>query len=112
PPEDWLQSLRSLAKGETMPRGVARRILSEMAAQSAPPDLDLTEREREVVRLVAAAMTNKQVASALYISEQTVKNHIKSILKKLHLKNRVELALRAQRLAAKHDPPRNSPKES
>jgi two-component system NarL family response regulator len=52
-----------------------------------------------VLRLVAAAMSNKQVADALYISEQTVKNHVKSMLKKLRLKNRVELALYAKRLA-------------
>lgn len=54
----------------------------------------------EVLDLVASAMTNKQVARALYISEQTVKNHVKKILHKLHLTNRVELALHARRVAS------------
>ena len=65
------------------------------------PDLALTEREHEVLHLVANAMTNKQVAAALYISEQTVKNHIKSIMQKLHAKNRVELTLHAKRIDSK-----------
>lgn len=99
-PEAWLECLRGLAGGEAMPRDLARRILAELAAQAAPadPDASLTEREKEILHLVASAMTNRQVAAALYISEQTVKNHIKKIMHKLHLKNRVELALHAQRL--------------
>lgn len=99
-PEAWLECLRGLVGGEAMPRDLARRILAEFAAQAVPadPDESLTEREREILHLVASAMTNKEVAAALYISEQTVKNHIKKIMLKLHLKNRVELALHAQRL--------------
>lgn len=101
-PESWLECLRGLASGEAMPRDVARRILAELAAQAAPPDPAscLTGREREILDLVASAMTNKQVAAALYISEQTVKNHVKKIMQKLHLKNRVELALHARRPAS------------
>jgi two-component system, NarL family, nitrate/nitrite response regulator NarL len=100
-PEAWLECLRGVVGGEAMPRDLARRILSEFALQAAPadPDASLTEREREILHLVASAMTNKEVAAALYISEQTVKNHVKKIMYKLHLKNRVELALHAQRLA-------------
>lgn len=97
-PEDWLESLRNLARHEAMPQDLAQRILAEFAAQAPPPDSNLSEREREVLQLVAAAMTNKQVADALHISEQTVKNHIKNIMRKLRLKNRVELALYAKRL--------------
>ena len=99
-PEAWLECLRGLVGGEAMPRDLARRIRAEFAAQAVPadPDESLTEREREILHLVASAMTNKEVAAALYISEQTVKNHIKKIMLKLHLKNRVELALHAQRL--------------
>ena len=107
-PEDWLEYLRDLMQGATIPRAVAGRILAEFAPPVAPtePDLVLTEREREVLHLVASAMTNKQVAATLYISEQTVKNHIKNIMQKLHAKNRVELTLHAKRLASKHlEPP-------
>jgi DNA-binding NarL/FixJ family response regulator len=106
-PEDWLEYLRDLMQGATIPRAVAGRIMAEFAPPAAPtePDLALTEREREVLHLVASAMTNKQVAATLYISEQTVKNHIKSIMQKLHAKNRVELTLHAKRLASKHREP-------
>lgn len=100
-PPEWLDYLRSLVRGESMPRTLAARILNEFTAdaEQTEPDLGLTAREQEVLRLVAAAMTNKEVAAELHISEQTVKNHIKNIMHKLHLKSRVELALHAQRTA-------------
>lgn len=98
-PADWLKCLRNLANDEAPPRELVRRILAEFAAPVSASESSLTEREREVLRLVAAAMTNRQVAEALYVSEQTVKNHLKSIMKKLRLKNRVELALYARRSA-------------
>ena len=90
-----------------MPRALAQRILAEFTAAVAPtePDLALTEREHEVLHLVASAMTNKQVAAALYISEQTVKNHIKNIMHKLHARNRVELTLHAKRIAPQRPEP-------
>ncbi|HET7479982.1 MAG TPA: response regulator transcription factor [Rubrobacteraceae bacterium] len=98
-PADWLKCLRNLANDEAPPRELARRILAGFAAPVPVLEPSLTEREREVLRLVAAAMTNRQVAEALYVSEQTVKNHLKSIMRKLRLKNRVELALYARRSA-------------
>ena len=100
-PEDWLEYLRDLMQGVAMPHALAQRILAEFTPPVAPtgPDLALTEREHEVLHLVASAMTNKQVASALYISEQTVKNHIKNIMHKLHARNRVELTLHAKQFA-------------
>jgi two-component system nitrate/nitrite response regulator NarL len=106
-PEDWLEYLRDLTQGAAMPHALAQRILAEFTPPVAPaePDLALTEREHEVLHLVANAMTNKQVAAALYISEQTVKNHIKSIMQKLHARNRVELTLHAKRLASRRPEP-------
>ncbi len=105
--EEWLEYLRDLVQGVSMPRALAQRILTEFIAPEAPtePDLTLTEREHEVLNLVASAMTNKQVAAALYISEQTVKNHIKSIMQKLHARNRVELTLHAKRFASQRGGP-------
>ena len=105
--EDWLKYLRDLMQGTTVPRALAQRILSELTSPVAPaePDLALTVREHEVLRLVANAMTNKQVATTLHISEQTVKNHIKSIMHKLHARNRVELALHAGRVAQSRPSP-------
>lgn len=99
-PEDWLDYLRNLARDETMPSALSRRILDEFTSretQAAEPDSSLTDREREVLRLVGTAMTDRQVAATLLISEQTVKNHLKNIRQKLRLGNRVELALHARR---------------
>jgi DNA-binding NarL/FixJ family response regulator len=51
----------------------------------------LTAREREILGWVAQGMTNREIAGVLHISDQTVKNHLKNILQKLHLENRVQL---------------------
>ncbi len=53
----------------------------------------LTEREYEVVRLIAEGLDNKEIAAAAYMGEGTVRNHISSILAKLHLKNRTQIAV-------------------
>ncbi len=54
------------------------------------PDPGLTRRELEVLSLVAQSKTNKQIAAQLFISENTVKNHIRNVLEKLHLHSRME----------------------
>lgn len=101
-PEDWLSYLRSFADGDwSMPQDVAHRILAEFGG-SVPTETTaqgaaLTDREIEVLRRVAQAQSNRAIAAHLVISEHTVKNHIKNILQKLQLKNRVELALYASR---------------
>ncbi len=65
--------------------------LAERAAGVPEVDLpELTARELEVLALVAQSKTNKDIAAALYISENTVKNHVRNILEKLHLHSRVE----------------------
>lgn len=100
-PQEWVAYLRGFARGEwSMPRELAERILSELSHQERAPGNAasvLTDRETEVLRLVARAMTNREIAETLLISEQTVKNHLKNILPKLHLKNRVDLAVYARR---------------
>ena len=53
----------------------------------------LTEREYEVARLVAEGLDNKEIAATAYMGEGTVRNHISSILAKLHLKNRTQIAV-------------------
>ncbi|MFD2169089.1 response regulator [Tumebacillus lipolyticus] len=100
-PDDWLHYLHALLdeSGE-IPREMADRLLHgfrvEKTANEQPPTL-LTGREREILACVAVGDTNKQVAERLIISENTVKNHIKNILEKLNLDNRVQLAAYAVR---------------
>lgn len=68
------------------------RMAREGTGKPAGPENELTDREREVLRLVADAATNREIASRLYISENTVNFHVKNILGKLHLKNRTHAA--------------------
>ena len=61
------------------------------------PTPRLTSRELEVLKLVAQGMSNKEIAAELYISENTVKNHVRNILEKLHLHSRMEAVVYAVR---------------
>ncbi len=92
---ELLDQLRGLARGEApISRRMASRILEEFreAGWPAEPDADLTPREVEVLGLVAARLSNREIAERLVISENTVKNHLKSILAKLQLRNRHQAA--------------------
>ena len=97
-PERLRELLAGVFRGEAPLSGAtAAKILKEFAAQPAKhsettPVDDLTAREKEVLQLLAAGLTNKEIGSKLDIAENTVKNHLKSILGKLHLQNRVQAA--------------------
>ncbi len=77
---------------------MAAKILRELTAPTDLPPPVLTGREREVLELLAAGKANKEIAVSLKISENTVKNHLRNILEKLHLQNRVQAALYAVRM--------------
>jgi DNA-binding NarL/FixJ family response regulator len=91
--EVWLAYLHAIMTDDvSMSREVAYRIIQEFNQSSErKQSVTLTSREQEVLALVAKGWSNKEIAVTLVVSEYTVKNHLKNIMQKLHLKNRVQL---------------------
>jgi DNA-binding NarL/FixJ family response regulator len=102
-PYQLFDLLECISKGETPLSSVmATKIFKEFRQdqnddQEQVLTEELTEREISVLKLVAKGMMNKEIASALVISENTVKIHLRNILEKLHLKNRIQAAVYAVR---------------
>lgn len=100
-PEDVLNSLRAAARGRVaLGEGVGSILAVALRHESAPRSADsvrLTEREREILSLIAAGYSNKLIARELKIAEGTVKVHVKHLLRKLDLDSRVEAAVWAVR---------------
>jgi NarL family two-component system response regulator LiaR len=103
-PEQLLQAIHDVYNGEShLHPTIALKMLRELdnpdtvVANRPLTDDPLTEREVEVLRLVAQGASNQEIAKTLTISERTVGNHIGSILRKLHLANRTQAALYALR---------------
>jgi len=99
-PEDLVQAIRRVHAGEmSLAPGIAQRVLGEITRDTERPlSTDpLTEREVEVLRLVARGLSNRQIADALVISEATVRTHVGNILSKLQLASRTQAALYALR---------------
>ncbi|KUH57637.1 LuxR family transcriptional regulator [Tractidigestivibacter scatoligenes] len=84
---------QSVLEGEVLARATALSVDGARPRREEPEMRGLTEREREVVRAIADGMSNAEVAAALYMSEGTVRNHISSILAKLGLRNRTQIAV-------------------
>jgi DNA-binding NarL/FixJ family response regulator len=99
-PDALIGTLRGVSHGEApVSRVMAGRLLDEFARRARAPAQveELTAREREVLEFVALGKSNKEIAAGLSIAENTVKNHLKNILEKLHLQNRVQAATYALR---------------
>ena len=102
-PTDLVEAVRVVARGDALlAPSVTRRLLDRFAdalpgPDAAPsPDLaELTERELEVLRLVALALSNAEIAARLVLTEATVKTHVSSILRKLGLRDRVQAVVLA-----------------
>jgi NarL family two-component system response regulator LiaR len=104
-PEDLVEAVRAVHRGEPRLHPDALRKVMEAATGTRPADAgrrpsppgDLTERELEVIRLVAQGRTNREIADEFVLSEKTVKTHVSHVLTKLELKDRTQLAIYAIR---------------
>ena len=95
-PEDLVSAIRAAARGQTtLHPSVAARLVRGVDHPSEDWLSDLSERELDVLRLIARGMSNKEIANELVISEGTVKSHVSNILSKLHLAHRTQAALYA-----------------
>ena len=101
-PTELVEAIRIVARGDALlAPAVTRRLLDRFAASlpgadPRPPDLgELTEREVEVLRLVALALSNAEIAERLVLTEATVKTHVSSVLRKLGLRDRVQAVVLA-----------------
>jgi two-component system, NarL family, response regulator DegU len=90
PAPELIATIRRVQAGESFVQPqIASKLLVEFARRSrAPQDETLTEREREVLDLLAGGASNREIGARLYLAEGTVKNHVSSILAKLHAANR------------------------
>jgi DNA-binding NarL/FixJ family response regulator len=103
PIEELVRAVRAVAAGDAqLSPGVTKRLLDQVARRLPPPvEHDqsalrhLTNRETEVLRLLAAGMSNAEIGEALIVSEPTVKTHVSSVLQKLGLRDRVQAVIYA-----------------
>jgi DNA-binding NarL/FixJ family response regulator len=99
--DEFLDMLHGLERGEAaMSRQTTARLMSGVSqiSRSASDPVNLTDREAELLRLLAEGLSNKSIAQKLSLSENTVKYHLKNILQKLGVHNRTEAATQAIRL--------------
>jgi DNA-binding NarL/FixJ family response regulator len=98
-PADLVEAVRVVAAGDALlAPSVTRRLLDRMVAPAVgqPAELrELTDREREVLRLMATALSNAEIAGRLSLSETTVKTHVSAVLRKLGLRDRVQAVVLA-----------------
>jgi two-component system NarL family response regulator len=112
-PAELYTMLRGVFEGEApISRSTATKILKEYALQARKKSTtemeeELSVREKDVLQLLASGLTNKEIGSKLGIAENTVKNHLKNILGKLHLENRVQAATFALQKGLVPPPKRN-----
>jgi DNA-binding NarL/FixJ family response regulator len=99
-PEDLIAGVRTVAAGDSLlSPSVTRRVIDRMAQQPAPELADhgklaeLTPREHEVLQLIARGLSNREIAAALGVEESTVRTHVKRILMKLDLRDRVQVVI-------------------
>jgi NarL family two-component system response regulator LiaR len=111
-PEELVEAIHRVHRGEpSLEPDIARKVLQEIShpSKEQPSSDPLTERELEVLRLISQGLSNKEIASKIFIAEWTVRTHVSNILGKMHLASRTQAALHALRsgLASLDDVPEN-----
>ncbi len=102
PSQNLYQAVRAAARGESfLQPSVAAKVVAEFARLSnAPPkkesSAELSDREMEIVRLLARGLSNREIADQLVITEGTVKNHVSNILSKMGVRDRTQAVLKAK----------------
>jgi two-component system, NarL family, response regulator LiaR len=96
-PPELVKAIRTVYRGEAqLHPEIARKLMNEVSTPvPTAPKHDLTERELDVLRLIAQGKSNKEIAEDLILSEKTVKTHVSNILQKLHLSDRTQAAVYA-----------------
>jgi DNA-binding NarL/FixJ family response regulator len=114
-PEELIAAIHTIASGDSLlSPSVTRRVIERMAGQPVPDSraearLDaLTPRERQVLGLIARGLSNGEIAAAFVIEESTVKTHVKRILMKLHLRDRVQAVIFAYESGLTHPGPKTA----
>jgi DNA-binding NarL/FixJ family response regulator len=99
-PEELIAAVHTIAAGDSLlSPSVTRRVIDRMAQQPVPELTDqakldeLTPREREVLQLIARGLSNREIAAALVVEEATIRSHIRRILMKLELRDRVQIVI-------------------
>ncbi len=98
-PDDLVRAVRAAAAGDALlSPGVTRRLIEEFATHSRPPEVPpglelLTEREREIVGLVAQGLSNQDIAERLFVSPATAKTHVSRAMVKLGARDRAQLVV-------------------
>jgi DNA-binding NarL/FixJ family response regulator len=99
-PEELIAAVHTIAAGEALlSPSVTRRVIDRMAQQPTPELADrakldaLTPREREVLALIARGLSNREIAAALAVEESTIRTHVKRVLMKLELRDRVQAVI-------------------
>jgi DNA-binding NarL/FixJ family response regulator len=98
-PNEFLQAIKSVAAGETyLDSRLAGRLIRRGSSRQHSDLLDLSNREVDVVRLIVAGMSNKEIGGNLHLSEKTVKNHVSRIFTKFNCTARTQAAVYAMRV--------------
>jgi DNA-binding NarL/FixJ family response regulator len=96
PPKDLIEAVRTVAAGESLlfPAST-RRVIERFAVRSGKPLPELSEREQDVLRLLARGMSNSEIAGELVVTVQTVKSHVAAVLMKLDVRDRTQAVITA-----------------